>query len=67
MNGLKPCPFCGCELIELVQRPRYHMNVQNGTEWYAICKCCCATSACFISDHDAEEAWNSRAKDGEQE
>lgn len=65
MNGLKNCPFCGSENIELAQKPMTIQNLPVGIDWYVICLTCCASSGLFISDHDAEEAWNRR--DGEQE
>ena len=52
MVDLKPCPFCGCDRIEvryLCIRP------------YVICMRCHAQIPCYNNYAKAKEAWNRRA------
>lgn len=63
MNDLRPCPFCGSKKVDIVQKARYNMNVYAGTDRYVLCIDCCSSTAHYISDHDAINAWNRRAKE----
>ena len=56
MSELKPCPFCGGE-AELLIVPG------KQTKWVIRCRKCFANNGAFVSDHDAVEAWNRRAKE----
>lgn len=53
MNDLKQCPFCGSEAQLLIVPERV-------AHWVARCSKGCCNTCKYISDHDAEEAWNKR-------
>ncbi len=57
MAELKPCPFCGSEVIAERQIiPDYN---------YLVCfKCGCCTKVCE-TNKEAVKAWNNRAKEKE--
>lgn len=53
MSDLKQCPFCGSEAQLLIVPGRV-------AHWVVICSKGCCNTCQYISDHDAEEAWNKR-------
>jgi Lar family restriction alleviation protein len=52
---LKPCPFCGCKNINLID---YHGGIV-----FVQCDDCCATFPHFDTKEEAINAWNRRAND----
>lgn len=59
MSELKPCPFCGGE-AELIIFPGYFKSGLSSTGWLVKCKSGHCNQLPYISDHDAEEAWDRR-------
>lgn len=55
MTELKPCPFCGCEEIEV----GYDIH---GAFW-CYCPACWSRTGTYDQDTLAVEAWNRRVKD----
>lgn len=53
MNDLKKCPFCGSKAQLLIVPGRV-------AHWVVRCEKGCCNTCQYISDHDAEEAWNKR-------
>lgn len=53
MNDLKRCPFCGSK-AQLLIVPGHVAH------WVVKCSKGCCNTCQYISDHDAEEAWNKR-------
>ncbi|MDE7104660.1 MAG: Lar family restriction alleviation protein [Ruminococcus sp.] len=53
---LKPCPFCGREAIlkEKVSK--------DEIRYYVLCGKCMSKSHMFVTEKDAVDAWNRRAK-----
>jgi Lar family restriction alleviation protein len=62
MSDLKPCPFCGGK-ANLSFVPRYFKQGLSSGGWHVRCLNGCVNQMPFMSDHDAIEAWNRRAKD----
>lgn len=66
-SELKPCPFCGSTHIEIekTQMCEYEKaNIESDGYWYdCFCNNCLAGTSDFITQEDAEKAWNTRAKD----
>lgn len=56
-NGLKHCPFCGCEEVDVYER-------ETDGRWYIECQYC---GACgwhsFADKEDAVRSWNERYED----
>lgn len=53
---LKPCPFCGWEVV--VHLPHY-----NSTHWVVSCCDCNASIAWYCNKEETILAWNQRAKE----
>ncbi|MBO5969278.1 MAG: Lar family restriction alleviation protein [Clostridia bacterium] len=62
MNNLKLCPFCGGK-AELIIVPGYFKQGLSPNGWLVKCLKGCCNQMPFMSDHDAIEAWNRRAKE----
>ena len=60
MNDLKQCPFCGGEAQLLIVPGRV-------AHWIVKCSKGCCNICQYISDHDAEEAWNKRTTEENQD
>jgi len=59
MTELIPCPFCKSKTIRVIATNRaWNM----GTEFYATCPSCRAEGPHAISESEAIEKWNERAK-----
>lgn len=65
MTELKPCPFCKSDMIQKISQVIYRMGenrqrLYGNEQWYVMCSYCNARTGFYISEHDAEEAWNRR-------
>lgn len=56
---LKPCPFCGCNIIK---RKAEHTLLGN-IYWSLLCKDCHCGTPGYIKFDDAVKAWNRRVND----
>ena len=63
---LKPCPFCGGK-ARLISGQNKAKQALSPILWQVLCTKGCVVMPLEISDHDAVNNWNRRAKDGEQE
>lgn len=55
MEKLRPCPFCGSDLVTLIERkPRMY-------PWVVMCHDCGAEAAVDLGQSGAIEAWNKRS------
>ena len=64
-SELKPCPLCECDDInvEVVDMSTYKKTLIDSDEgkWYSCwCNECMASTSDFLTQEDAEEAWNKR-------
>ena len=59
MDELKPCPFCGGEVM-LLEGDEARMR--NG--FFIFCTCCCFESGAYIKAEYIVEKWNRRVTDG---
>ena len=56
-QSLKPCPFCGCERVEIKSR---YSNATNKYFWFAQCTMCKSQTGAFDQSASAENSWNTR-------
>ena len=66
MRKLKPCPFCGSDMIQKISKTTFRMGektqrLYGSEQWYIICSYCDTRTGYYISEQDAENAWNRRA------
>lgn len=61
MNELKPCPFCDGE-AKVIIWPGYFKAGLSSNGWLVKCVNGCCNQTPYMSDHDAVEAWNTRAQ-----
>lgn len=68
MTELKPCPFCGCSPI-LILDTRWPRVLDHGVDAYHIecqtnraCPIWCADNKYYLSQQEAIEAWNTRVE-----
>jgi Lar family restriction alleviation protein len=54
---LKPCPFCGCNKVEIIESV-----IENGH--YVHCEICDAKSSTYYRAENAVNAWNRRYDNG---
>jgi len=59
MKELKPCPFCGSDMVEFV--PDEKQLIKNTTTGFIWCYCCDFTSDSFYNKKIATRKWNRRA------
>lgn len=63
MTNLIPCPFCGKSNAKVRHEKHWRPKLSSNV----ICKTCFANTGWFNTDEEAIQAWNRRAKAGEQE
>lgn len=65
ISKMKSCPFCGCDDINVEASDmsiyeKLLINDEKGI-WYSCwCNNCMASTSDFLTQKDAEEAWNKR-------
>lgn len=58
--NLKPCPFCGDKEAVVTIR----INTKNTVRFNVRCRqCSCMLNRRFVSEQEAENAWNRRAEE----
>ena len=64
MNELKPCPFCGGEIIDVCEEGKlFGKSAYSRTYIFVRCRKCCARIGVHGTKPKAIEAWNRRATD----
>jgi Lar family restriction alleviation protein len=59
-NELKPCPFCGCKAVDIVEDDNIYLHLR----YQVFCGRCGASSGRHHTKQKAIEAWNRRYRDG---
>lgn len=57
--GLKPCPFCGGEVVRLTMLDSSMDAYKKATRYFG-CRRCAVVSFCGMTDAEAISAWNRR-------
>ena len=60
-NELKPCPFCGDELVKVKFDDEGYLPYLNEGNCFIECQNCNAKSGYYHREEDAIAAWNKRA------
>ena len=71
MAKLKPCPFCGCSRIEVInaleEQPEMELIGLTKDNWNAVCTECCAFGGTKRTAIEAIEAWNRRVGEADDQ
>ena len=62
MEGLKPCPFCGSNKVNVIEHKYYNLTNSFGVKCF---NCKTESYQFFDSRTEAAEAWNRRAGDAD--
>ena len=68
MAELKPCPFCGGKMVEVLNRleeePEMELIGLTEDNWNVLCRDCFGFGGTRRTAEEAIEAWNRRADNG---